>query len=466
MNTAMTSRLFAPLVLILGLGLLAGCSSMQTQKAQFREVDRRASIGDFRGAAQELEASKAEYYAEKDRVLFYLDLGMLCHLGRDYPRSNDMLTKAEEAIDELYTTSISKGALSLLLNDNALDYDGKDYEDVYLNVFKAVNYLSLNQFDGAFVEVRRINNKLAVLEDKYAKVVQQYDNSEQGRGMFKSVHCQFNNSALSRYLSMLMYRAEGEMDGARVDFKKISDAWRTQGQVYNFPMPDLSSSMRVTPGQARISVIAFIGRSPELFQRVLTVHTFQNAIAVYTSDGKRDEHLGLIPWPNMTSGFHFKFALPYLQKKGTRVRRAEIEIDGKPAWPLSLIESMENTAEDTYQMKQTITYIKTIIRTVIKGVANEKANVELDKKTGGGLWGELTRAVTSAAVDATENADLRLSRYFPSSALVGDVEVPPGVHSVAVRFFDANGGLVYREDYGSQTIVAGKLNFFHTAYLQ
>ncbi len=462
----MRFRLVVLVSLSAGLGVLAGCSSMQTQKEQFGEVDRHVLACDFRHAAQQLEASKADYYAQKDRVLYYLDLGMLCHLGRDYARSNEMLTRAEEAIEELYTTSISKGALSLLLNDNVLDYDGKDYEDVYLNVFKAVNYLSLNQFDAAFVEVRRINNKLAALEDKYRKVVEECDKSDQGKGKFKPVHCQFNNSALGRYLSMLMYRAEGEMDGARVDFEKINDAWRTQGRVYNFPMPDLSSFLSERPGQARVSVIAFIGRSPELFARVLTVHTFPNAVAVYTSDGKQDEHIGLIPWPSMTSGYHFKFSLPYMQRRPTRVRRAEIEIDGRSVGPLSLIESIENTADDTYRMKETITYIKTIIRTVVKGIAAEKANVELDKKTGGGFWGELTRAATGAVVDASENADLRLSRYFPSNALVGDVVVQPGVHSIAVRFLDATGALLYREDYGSQTIAPGKLNFFHSAYLQ
>ena len=462
----MRSSPSAPVSLLVSLALLSGCSSLKTQKDQFGEVDRRASVGDFRGAARQLEASQAQYYASKDRVLYYLDLGMLCHLGRDYARSNEMLTKAEDAIEELYTTSISKGALSLLLNDNALDYDGEDYEDVYLNVFKALNYLSLNQFDEAFVEVRRINNKLSVLEDKYAKVVEEYDNSDEGRGKFKPVHCQFNNSALGRYLSMLMYRADGQMDGARVDCEKINDAWRTQSQVYNFPMPDLSSSLKVRPGQARVSVIAFVGKSPELFARELTIHTFQDAVAVYTSDGQQDQNFGLIPWPSMTSGYHFKFSLPYMHKKGTRVRRAEIEIDGKSAGLLSLMESIENSAEDTFRMKETITYVKTIIRAVTKGIANEQANVELDKQTGGGLWGELTRVATSIAVAATENADLRLSRYFPSNALVGDVVVQPGVHSIAIRFFDANGMQLYREDYGRQSIAPGKLNFFHTAYLQ
>ncbi len=78
-------------------------------------------------------------------MLYYLDLGMLHHYAGNYAKSNEFLQKAEYAIEELFTASVSKIATSLLLNDNALDYSGEDYEDIYLNIFKALNFIALGK---------------------------------------------------------------------------------------------------------------------------------------------------------------------------------------------------------------------------------------------------------------------------------------------------------------------------------
>lgn len=444
--------------------LVASCSSLQSQKEQFVEVDKKVAVQDFSSASQMLEAAKDKYYTKKDRVLYYLDVGMLYHYSRNTQKSNQLLTLAEEAIDELYTTSISKGAASLLLNDNVMDYDGEDYENVYLNVFKALNFLRENQFDPAFVEVRRINNKLSQLKDKYNKIAEEYNKSDDAKKKFTVGENKFNNSALGRYLSMLMYRAEGKIDDARIDLEEIDQAWRSQAQLYNFPKPDFSKHLAPTP-KAKLNAISFVGKAPQLFARNLTIHTFKDAVAIYYSDGKEEKQLDIIPWPEMTSGYHFKFSLPYMEKKGTKVARVGVELNGSQVIQLETIESLENAAEDTYKLKEGITYLKTIIRTVTKGILNEKANKELDKKTGGGLLGELTRLATSALVDISESADLRLARYFPAKAMVGEAEVEPGTYYITINYYGANGQLLHSDNQGQITVSSKGLNLVQSAYL-
>lgn len=445
--------------------VVASCASWQSQKGQFVEVDKKVAIQDFTSAATMLEASRDTYYAKKDRVLYYLDVGLLYHYGRNTGKSNDLLTRAEESIDELYTSSISKGAASLLLNDNVMDYDGEDYEDVYLNVFKALNYLHQHQFDPAFVEVRRINNKLSHLKDKYNKLAEEYNKSEDAKKKFTVATNQFNNSALGRYLSMLMYRAEGKYDDARIDMEEIDNAWRSQAQLYNFPKPNVEKYLERT-SKAKLNILSFVGKAPQLFARNLTIHTFKDAVAIYTSDGKEEKQLDVIAWPKMTSGYHFKFSLPYMVKQGTKVAKVVVELNGSSVAELQQIESLENAAEDTYKLKEGITYLKTIIRTVTKGILNEKANRELDKKTGGGFLGELTRLASSALVDASENADLRLARYFPAKALVGEVEVEPGTYTVTLKYYGANGQLLFADNRGEISVSAQGLNLVQSAYLQ
>jgi len=443
---------------------LSSCRSVQSQKEQFVEVDKKVATQDFASASLSLEASKDKYYAKKDRVLYYLDVGLLYHYNRNTQKSNQLLSSAEDAIDELYTTSISKGAASLLLNDNVMDYDGEDYENVYLNVFKALNFLNENQFDPAFVEVRRLNNKLSQLKDKYEKIAEEYNKSDDAKKKFTVAQNKFNNSALGRYLSMLMYRADGKLDDARIDLEEIDKGWNSQAQLYNFPKPDFSKCLQLSE-KARVNFVGFVGKAPQLFARNLTIHTFKDAVAIYQSDGKEEKELDVIPWKDMTSGYHFKFSLPYMEKKGTKVARVGVELNGSQVTQLETIESLENAAEDTYKLKEGMVYLKTIIRTVTKGILNEKANRELDKKTGGGLFGELTRLATSALVDISENADLRLARYFPARAMVGEAEVEPGTYNVTVNYYGANGQLLHSDNRGQVTISAMGLNLVESAYL-
>ncbi len=450
--------------ILLSTFLLSGCASMQTQKKQFVEVDKAVDVQDFGSAVNYLETSKYKYYAEKDRVLYYLDLGMLYHYHHAAAKSNEALTSAENGIDELYTKSISKGAESLLLNDNALDYSGEDYESVYLNIFKAVNYLGENQHDDAFVEIRRADNKLGELEDKYRKIADEFNQSEVAKKKFTVGPNHFASSALASYLSLLMYRSEGKYDDARIDAGKIGDAWKFESNVYDFTQPNLDDYLGSTD-QARLNVISFVGKSPELFARVLTIHTLKDTVIVYQSDGKEERKLEIIPWSDMKDGYHFKFSLPYMEKKGTGVDRIVVELNGDVVDTLQTIESLENVAQETYKLHEGITYLKTILRTVAKGVLNEKANVELDKQTGGGLWGDFTRAVTSTLVDVSENADLRLSRYFPARALVGEIRVDPGAYHLVINYYSSDNRLLYSDDKGLVTIKPNSLNLFESFFL-
>ncbi|HEY9166201.1 MAG TPA: hypothetical protein VIS48_08585 [Candidatus Kryptonia bacterium] len=452
----------APLVLCAL--VVAGCSSTYTQKKGFVEVDNAVAEQNYSLAARSLEESKKKYFSEKDRVLFYLDTGMLYHYCDETDRSNQSLSSAEDDIDELYTKSISAGIESLLLNDNALAYSGEDYENVYLNIFKALNYVEENKFDDAFVEVRRADYKLATLEDKYTKMADMYNQSPDAKKRFSVSENRFTNSAFARFISMLMYRTDGKYDDARIDADKINEAWNTEAALYDFDKPDVSSWIQ-DEDKARLDVVSLVGKSPELFARVLTIHTFKDAVAIYQSDGKKEKRLEMFPWDGMKDGYHFKFSLPYMEKKGTSVARVTVELNGGEVGNMQTIESIENVAEETYKLHEGITYLKTIIRTIVKGLLNEKANEELDKKTGGGVWGSLTRAATSAAVDVSENADLRLSRYFPARALVQEVRVDPGTYHLVLKYYSSDGTLLHADDKGTITVRANALNLFRSVFL-
>jgi hypothetical protein len=107
--------------------------SCATSKAQYSNTERYLHYHDFKQAIAQIEnAKKNGKYKKKDRVLYWLDLGMLQSYNQQFDLSNKLLTNAENAIEELYTKSIRKEAGSLLLNDNIKDYAGEDYENIIL----------------------------------------------------------------------------------------------------------------------------------------------------------------------------------------------------------------------------------------------------------------------------------------------------------------------------------------------
>jgi hypothetical protein len=153
------SRMRNWFLLTVSIAFLGSCASMKTSQDQYVESVPLAVEGAYDQAALIIEAAKEEQYKEKDRVLYFLDLGMLYHWSGEYELSNQMLSAAESAIEELFTKSVSKALTSGVLNDNALDYSGEDYEDIYLNVFKALNYIALDDEESALVEIRTCSNQ-------------------------------------------------------------------------------------------------------------------------------------------------------------------------------------------------------------------------------------------------------------------------------------------------------------------
>jgi len=497
-----------------------GCSSMRTSKGQYVGVREKLRQQDYDACVVQIEESKDKFYKEKEKVLFYLDMGMLYHYCGDYELSNEFLTEAEYAIEDLYTKSVGQAAASLLLNDNALAYFGEDYEDLYLNIFKALNYIHLNKPEDAFVEIRRVNNKLNVLEDKYEEIAKQYNESVDKKKEFKVGDNKFHNSALARYLSMLIYQADGKYDDAMIDLAEIKEAFKLQPIVYDFNQPELDNYLADTD-KAQLFFLTFVGNSPEKKTNTLWIHTEKDKLIIATSqeapgesknlDPKKEANemvsatknffdavidivpskkeetsskssgeskevvkkepkqelttLDIIEWEGMEPGYHFKFPLPYMEKLGTDISRIEVMIDDKPAYEMYPLESIENAAFVTYKIKEPLIYLKTITRTIVKGLLAEQGKQEMVNQVGGGILGSIAMFATDAAVDATENADLRISRFFPAMAYIGHVPIEPGTHSLRINYFDQNNSLVFSEFTEQKEIRKNQLNIIESHYL-
>ena len=247
--------------MVIGFCLAAAMISCASSSQAWQPVDEAVGHNDFAGGVDALtrgQEAKKPIYTKNNAVSLYLDKGLIEHYSGNYAASSESLREADRLIREAETKSVTQNAASFIANDNTKDYPGEDYENIYLNVFNALNYYHQGKLEDALVEIRVLtesSGKLGMLADKY-----QADNGKLTEalgpvskaasgvsGVDYSAPVDFADSALAHYLSALFYRGQGKSDDARIEFDKIAQAYAASKSVYKNPLPGSIEDERVIP---------------------------------------------------------------------------------------------------------------------------------------------------------------------------------------------------------------------------
>lgn len=397
--------------------LLCSCAST----GHYSGVDRQLAQGAYRNAYASLESSK-KAYREKDRILYYLDLGMLAHYAGDYGESSKLLQDGERAMEDAYSKSITQTVGTFLVNDMAQEYSGEDYEDVYLNVFNALNYYHQGLMEDSLVEIRRLNNKLQYIAGKYGQMITNLqraalENSSDIPFDPSTVTVNFTNSALARYLGMLFYRGTGRWDDARIDRDQVKIAFANNPALYRFGLPStLDEELGYPRDMARFNVIAFAGLSPV---------KSASELRIPVSDSN---------W--------VKISLPVISARPSPVGSVNVVFDTGEQLELELIEDISAVAQETFKQKAGMIYLRSSIRAITKGAAATALS-----DSGNSNSSLLLGFLTQVYAEVSEQADLRISRYFPGRALVGGITLNPGTYSYTVNFYDHSGSIIQSDRF-------------------
>jgi len=437
----------------------AGCGSMATRKGFYEPIAQELETGNYDQVVARLEQARAEgKYGEKDRVVYYVDAGMAYHYAGNYDTSNARLQAAETAAEDLFTKSISKAALSIILNDNALDYAGEDYEVLYTNLIGALNYIAADDYESAFVEIRRANLKLDVLNQKYADAATQFrrgaaQDSNKVDIDYEAKQVRFQNSAFARYLSMRMYAAQGKRGDAELDYELLHHAFETQPFIYDFAPPDVKFE---SDGGAILSVVALVGLSPVKESLSLRLRTDKDLdlVQILYDDPNNPAQYGHLPL-KVNEDYYFKFAIPQLVDRPSAVSHVNVHVDGQFLGQLQLLEVVGRVARETFEAKKSLIYLRSVARAVVKGLL---AHRQKEKADTGGLGGWLKKAAIDVAMDVSENADLRCARLLPGRILVGDFVVPSGEHDVRIEVIDQAGQAIAVKTFSRYPILEGRAN--------
>lgn len=206
-----TLKKLVPLSLAL---FLSACAS----GINYKTLETHMTENNCQGALDYLKGEKGAY-GKNMRLNYLLDMGMVNLQCKNYDKSNSYFHQAEDLSDQLWTKSISSEAASFITNDYALPYAGEDFERAGINLFSAMNYAVQGDLEEALVECRRLDSQLNLYNDKY-----------ESKNVYKE-------DAFARYLSGMIYEAEGELDDAYIDYYKAYKVYQDYEKNYGTSIP-------------------------------------------------------------------------------------------------------------------------------------------------------------------------------------------------------------------------------------
>jgi hypothetical protein len=463
--------------------VFSGCRHTFTH---YEEITSLISSENYMMAAQKVEEQKEKAYSKNERLLYYLDLGILYHLAGEYEKSNEFFEKAESTVDELFTKSISKEAASLLTSDYARPYDGEVFERVLINVIRALNYLFLNQPDEALVEARKVDHKLGVYKEAY-------------KGKLT-----YSEDAFVRYLMGMIYENSGELNDAFISYRNALYSYKAYEANYNTPTPpelygdvvrvakalgfndeieelkkdfaEIKLKERKIPkGHGEIVLIHMNGLAPKKTEYTIQVAYGNGLVYVRSSDVSTDEQADVNKAMNLAGSIaadvNVSIAFPKFEKRPFRIKSSSIEIEGiDRTVETHLAENVEDIAIKDMEDKIGRIYARTVARAIIKytlayagGAGAGKVAEEFGGKMAGKITGFLAKKAFAAAASATEEADKRSWQILPAQFRVGRVILPEGSYTINLILKDQYGNTVGRKTFRDVNVKSGKKTFLRVS---
>lgn len=222
---------------------LAGCA---TYGKHIQEPLHCVCSGNYPAAREALE--KELDPGGVDRLLYYMELGTVDHLGREFESSNRRFEEAERIGDDLYTIRMHEILKSMLTNPRNSDYAGLAFERIYINYYKLLNYLMLSQaarndskraqyLEDTRAEAKRLDFRLSALELEKGSYKELRDSRKRTfvqllqifnkfRGKWRDEGwLVFREDALAQYLAGMVYEMNGQYDDARISYQKAAELY-------------------------------------------------------------------------------------------------------------------------------------------------------------------------------------------------------------------------------------------------
>lgn len=374
-----------------------------------------------------------------DRILYNMERGRIAQIignvdasKRDFTASMEKIKENEEKA-KISASNIGANIAATAVNDNAIPYEGYGYERVMLHHYQAINYLWLNDVEGAGVEVRRANvEQEEALKRHEAELEKAREEAEEKKiGSFSDnpeltskfakmddsaskVKNSFQN-AYTFYLSGFIYELLQQPNDAYIDYKKAleiypENSFLQQDTVRLAKALNMSEDLETLNLKFKIDEPTIAPNCGDLL--VL----FEDGFAPQKQEIK-------VPIPVPQLGL-LAAAFPIYDEEWTPSNALSIDKDGEPLGLTAPICDIRALSAKALKEKVPVIATRQVIRTLAKGAATKAAKDKL------GTLGQLAMSIYNVV---SENADLRSWITLPANAQVLRTTLPAGNHKLTLR---------------------------------
>ena len=404
---------------------LTGCASMQSHDKLASDVQSAGRTGGIPAALAQLEAS-AKSEDDKTALLYNLERGELLRMDRRYEDSTNAFLLADIKVKEWEETAKTDPSKLMgtvgaaLISERLKNYEGQDYEKVWLTTRLAMNRVALGDFENARVDIKRTHEREAIIAEFRAKETLAAEEEAKSKGA-TSGGKELNGypvetlndpevlalkngyqNALSHYLAGFMYEVLGESGLAAPGYRKAIELKPETG-VLEEGLRGLDNRTSFTwKRRQRMTDVLFVVEAGDAPARKPKAFT----IPVPTGRGM------------VTASISYPVIEPSTDPLLTTLSAAGTDLK------LEKVVDVNVMARRALKDEMPGMVLRGVTRAIAKGVMQN----ELQKR--GGLVGGLIGAVASAA---TEVADDRMWRMLPGRVYIARGYLPPGEHVVTVN---------------------------------
>lgn len=427
-------RIF-PFLLSVAVLFISGCASSKIDQVKFEQC---FDSGEYGECAAMLEKTKAA-----ENIDTAIDISLLRHYSGEYEYSAQYFNVTNSALDDAFTKSITKGIAAAIGNENAKDYPGNVYEYMLVNAFNSLNYYNVGNLKEALVEIRMVENKQKEYINTYGEVIlNQKEDSAAATKSAATLGINMDNyrdsiprnpkvddiymdSSFAHYLAALLYLADDSGDPI------------LHGKEYMALNPkgaSLADDFNIPYGQGRLDVIALAGKIKERIEASIEVPFYIYDIS------EINPHLKYV-WPTVDGVPDGNYSARVTLKDG----------DSKE---LAVVEDFDAAVNKDVASKANSAFMRSFIRSTVKEASVVAGAVITYKNCSNDFLRELAVLAIGPAVNAvnlTETADIRQSKYLPSKVLGGGFTLDPGVYSITVEYFK-DGELIVTDEISGITV--------------
>jgi hypothetical protein len=398
----------------IGFGLLTtGCQTYE----QKNKVIGYWRAGNVPGAISEATKQADNNANNKDAIVWRLEQGATLRAAGKYDESNQAFGQAQEKIDDYAQKAkvrLGQETGALLSNQANLDYEGRSYDGIMLNTYKALNYLALGETEKARPELIRAYQRQ---QDAVADNARRIEKTKEEAAKSK------DKGTFDKAASNPKFQADVQNSTAGLNDVKIYSDYVNPFTVYLdglYFMADATGSSDLERARKSFErVTGMAGDNEYVKQDLAAVDGLINGkplapttYVVFETGCAPVRDQIRIDIPIIISKVSYVgAAFPTLKPQGNFQPVLTVTANGT-SYNTKSVASMDGVIARDFKNEQPVVITKTIAATVTKAVAAYAAN-QAAQQAGGDLGGLLMQLGTAAFQMSVNIADTRTWTTLP-----------------------------------------------------